>query len=98
MGGPIAIAKVSGDSAQVGARPFLTVVAVISISIGILNLLPVPQLDGGRMLILAVEWVFGGPLPARVARAGDMLGWSFLMCLMTVVLFNDAGMVLKSVL
>ncbi len=79
LSGPITIAKVAGASAQSGVGDFLSFLAYLSISLGVLNLLPIPVLDGGHLLFYLVEWVRGRPLSERVQggafRSGSALWW-----------------------
>jgi regulator of sigma E protease len=70
LSGPITIAKVAGASAQSGVGDFLHFLAYLSISLGVLNLLPIPVLDGGHLLFYLVEWVRGRPLSERVQAWG----------------------------
>lgn len=89
LSGPISIAKVAGASAQSGLRSFLGFMAYLSISLGVLNLLPVPVLDGGHLLFYALEWVRGKPLSERVQALGMQLGIALVLSLMAFAVFND---------
>jgi regulator of sigma E protease len=89
MSGPITIAAVAGDSAQAGLSPFLNFLAVVSISLGIINLVPVPLLDGGQVLYQLIEWVKGSPLSERALAVGQQIGVVFLILLMSFVFYND---------
>jgi regulator of sigma E protease len=89
MSGPITIADYAGDSAQAGPSTFLNFLAVISISLGILNLLPIPLLDGGQILYQIAEWVKGSPLSERALVFGQQLGILFFIILMSFVFYND---------
>lgn len=89
ISGPIQIAQVAGYTAQVGLVSFLSFLAIVSVSLGVLNLLPVPVLDGGHLLYYAVEAVKGSPLSERVQAAGQRLGMSLLMLLMGLAFYND---------
>jgi regulator of sigma E protease len=89
MSGPITIATVAGDSAQAGFSTFLNFLAVVSISLGIINLVPVPLLDGGQVLYQVVEWVKGSPLSERALAVGQQIGALFLIVLMSFVFYND---------
>lgn len=89
LSGPITIAKVAGASAQSGLGDFLSFLAYLSISLGVLNLLPIPVLDGGHLLFYLVEWVRGRPLSERVQAAGMQIGISLVVGLMLLALFND---------
>ena len=89
LSGPITIAKVAGASAQSGVGDFLNFLAYLSISLGVLNLLPIPVLDGGHLLFYMVEWVRGRPLSERVQAIGAQIGISLVIGLMLLALFND---------
>ncbi len=89
VSGPIAIAKGAGQSAAVGAVFFLSFLAAISVNLGILNLLPIPVLDGGQLLFMAYEAVSGRAPGPRVQYALTLLGFSILLMLMMLAVFND---------
>ncbi len=89
ISGPLNIAVVIGDSAELGLVYFLTVVAVISISLGVLNLLPVPVLDGGHLMFYIVEMIKGSPVPEYVEALGQRIGIMLLLMLMVFALYND---------
>ncbi|HEX4872696.1 MAG TPA: RIP metalloprotease RseP [Nevskiaceae bacterium] len=89
VSGPIQIAQVAGDTAQVGIVSFLGFMAVVSISIGVLNLLPVPLLDGGQLLMLAGEGIKGRPLSEQVQVASQYVGLAFIGMLMMLAFYND---------
>jgi len=89
ISGPIAIADYAGDSAQAGLSAFLSFLAIVSISLGILNLLPVPILDGGQIVYQVAEWIKGSPLSERVMLFGQQLGILFMILLMGFVFYND---------
>ncbi len=89
VSGPIQIAQVAGDSARVGLVSFLSFMAIVSISLGVLNLLPVPVLDGGHLLLYAIEGVFGKPLSERAVLASQYLGFAFIGMLMVLAFYND---------
>lgn len=89
VSGPIHVAQVAGYSAQVGLVSFLSFMAIVSVSIGVLNLLPVPLLDGGHLLYYGIEAVKGSPLSERIQEAGARVGLSLLMMLMGLAFFND---------
>jgi len=89
MSGPITIADYAGDSAQAGLSAFLNFLAVISISLGILNLLPIPLLDGGQIVYQVVELIKGTPLSERALLFGQQLGILFFILLMSFVFYND---------
>ncbi|MCQ4287993.1 RIP metalloprotease RseP [Pseudomonas stutzeri] len=91
LSGPITIAKVAGASAQSGVGDFLNFLAYLSISLGVLNLLPIPVLDGGHLLFYLVEWVRGRPLSDRVQGWGVQIGISLVVGVMLLALVNDLG-------
>jgi regulator of sigma E protease len=89
LSGPLSIAQYAGESAQAGFAPFLGFLVLISLSLGFLNLLPVPILDGGQIVFQLVEWLKGTPLSERTQVLGQQLGIALLVLLMGVALFND---------
>lgn len=89
LSGPISIAEYAGESARSGVTEFLGFLIVISLSLGFLNLLPIPILDGGQIVYQLAEWVRGSPLPDRVQAFGQQLGIAMLLMLMSVAIFND---------
>jgi len=89
ISGPLTIAQYAGVSARIGFSHFVMFLAVISISLGVLNLLPVPVLDGGHLLYYVIEAVKGGPLPEKVMIVGQRIGIALLLALMTLALYND---------
>ena len=91
LSGPITIAKVAGASAQSGVGDFLYFLSLLSISLGVLNLLPIPVLDGGHLLFYLVEWVRGRPLSERVQGWGMQIGISLVLGVMLLALINDLG-------
>lgn len=91
LSGPISIAQGAGASAGYGLVPFLSFLALISVNLGIVNLLPLPVLDGGHLLYFTIEWLTGKPVPESVQEIGLMIGGALLFCLMALALFNDFG-------
>jgi len=89
LSGPISIAQYAGVSAQIGLTRFLEFLAIVSVSLGILNLLPVPLLDGGHLLYYLAEAVRGRPLSEAVQFAGQRLGIALLVGLMGLAFYND---------
>lgn len=89
LSGPITIAQVAADTAQFGFEPFVNFLAYLSISLGILNLLPIPVLDGGHILFGVYEWLRGQPLSEKVQQAGLGFGLSILVVFMAVAFYND---------
>ncbi|WP_426141314.1 sigma E protease regulator RseP [Pseudomonas sp. DWP3-1-2] len=91
LSGPITIAKVAGASAQSGMGDFLNFLAYLSISLGVLNLLPIPVLDGGHLLFYLIEWARGRPLSEKVQGWGVQIGISLVVGVMLLALVNDLG-------
>ena len=89
LSGPIGIAKVSGQMAKLGFLAFINLVALLSVSIGLLNLFPIPVLDGGHLLYYACEAVLGRPLGERAQEVGFRIGLALVLCLMLFATFND---------
>jgi regulator of sigma E protease len=89
ISGPITIAQYAGQSARVGVDQFVAFLAVISISLAVLNLLPIPVLDGGHLLYYVAEAVRGRPLPERVLVWGQQVGIALLALLMVLAFYND---------
>ena len=89
LSGPITIARYARDSAGGGFTRFAEFLAIVSVSLGILNLLPIPVLDGGHLLIHLAEAVKGGPLSARTMMLGHQAGLALLVGLMGLALYND---------
>jgi regulator of sigma E protease len=91
LSGPISIAEYAGDSASGGLAAFVGFLVLISLSLGFLNLLPIPILDGGQVVYQLAEWLKGSPLSDRVQAFGQQLGIALLLLLMGVALFNDVA-------
>jgi regulator of sigma E protease len=89
ISGPVTIADYAGQSARLGLDPFLKFLALISISLGVLNLLPIPILDGGHLLYYFFEVIKGGPLSERAMEIGQQIGIGLLALLMAFAFFND---------
>ncbi|MGH6906372.1 MAG: RIP metalloprotease RseP [Aestuariivirga sp.] len=89
LGGPIAMAKVAGDAASVGIFPFLSVIAFLSVSIGLINLFPIPMLDGGHLVYYGIEALRGKPLGRNAQEWGFRVGFSLIILLMAVGTGND---------
>ncbi|MEM9279793.1 MAG: RIP metalloprotease RseP [Pseudomonadota bacterium] len=89
LSGPIGIAKISGDVATLGWVALINLAAVLSVSIGLLNLFPVPMLDGGHLVFYAYEAIFGRPLSERVQEIGFRFGFALLIGLMLFATTND---------
>ncbi|NTV09639.1 MAG: RIP metalloprotease RseP [Zoogloea sp.] len=89
ISGPVTIADFAGQSARLGIIPYIKFLALISISLGVLNLLPIPVLDGGHLLYYLIEMVKGSPLPDKFMEIGQQIGIALLTLLMAFALYND---------
>ena len=89
LSGPIGIVQMAGDTAKAGFMPFLHLMALLSISLGVLNLLPIPVLDGGQLVMLGIEAVRGSPMPEKMENLFFMSGWVAVGFLMIFAVFND---------
>ena len=89
LSGPITIAKVAGTSASAGWQSFLSLLALLSISLGVLNLLPIPVLDGGHLLYYGIEAIKGSPVSERVQMIGLQVGMAMVLGIMALALYND---------
>lgn len=90
ISGPVTIADYAGQSAKIGWVAFVSYLALVSVSLGVLNLLPIPMLDGGHLLYYLIEVVRGSPPPERLMEWGQKIGFGLLSALMVLALFNDA--------
>lgn len=95
LSGPITIADYAGQSAQLGLAPYLSFLALISISLGVLNLLPIPLLDGGHLMYYMVEIVKGSPVSERIMDFGQKFGLTLLLVLMAFAFYNDINRALS---
>ena len=89
LSGPLSIAQLAGDSAAAGVSTFLSFLALISLALGFMNLLPIPILDGGQVVMQVVEWLKGAPLSERMQAAGQQLGIALVVLLLGLALYND---------
>ncbi len=89
LGGPIFIAKLAGEQAEAGLWPLVSFMAVLSVNLGVLNLLPIPMLDGGHLVLFLVEALLGRPLPEKAKEVIMKVGLAILVLLMVVVFYND---------
>ena len=89
LGGPIRIAKLSGQVAEFGFIPFISMMAYISISLGLINLFPIPMLDGGHLMFYAIEKILGRPLSQKTQEGFFRIGMFLLLSLMFFATFND---------
>lgn len=95
LGGPIAIAQIAGKSAELGLVAFISFLALISVNLGVLNLLPIPVLDGGHLLYLGFEKVRGAPLSPKVLERTQVMGMILIAALMIFAFYNDISRWLK---
>jgi len=89
ISGPISIAQYAGYSVSIGLASFLKFLAIVSVSLGVLNLLPIPILDGGHLLYNIIEWLRGKPLSEHAQQLGQQLGIVLLLVLMSIAFYND---------
>ncbi|MCK6373274.1 MAG: RIP metalloprotease RseP [Zoogloea sp.] len=96
LSGPVTIADFAGQSARMGWAHYIKFLALISISLGVLNLLPVPVLDGGHLLYYVIEIIKGGPVSERVMEIGQQIGMALLAALMAFAFYNDINRLVAS--
>jgi len=89
LGGPIMIAQMAGDSAKAGVGSLISFIALISINLAIINLLPIPVLDGGHLLFFLIEAIKGSPVSIKVREVAQQVGLFLLIMLMILVFYND---------
>jgi regulator of sigma E protease len=89
IGGPILIVQMAGEQASKGALNFFIFMAIININLGVLNLLPIPVLDGGHILFLGIEAIRRKPVSEKVISVSQKIGLALILTLMAVVLYND---------
>ncbi len=89
MSGPITIAKVAGSSAASGWKSFVSFLALLSVSLGVFNLLPIPVLDGGHLLYYLVEVIKGSPVSEKIQVVGYQVGLFLVVGVMILALYND---------
>jgi len=89
LSGPISIADYAGQSAMLGWMPYVNFLALISISLGVLNLLPVPILDGGQLMYYMAEILKGSPISDRTMQIGQQVGLALLLGLTAFAFYND---------
>ena len=95
LSGPLTIADYAGQSAEMGWLPYLAFLAIVSISLGVLNLLPIPLLDGGHLMYYIFESVRGKPVSERAMEIATRIGMGILMVLVTIALYNDFQRILS---
>ena len=96
LSGPIGIAQVSGQALQSGVISFISFLAVLSLSLGLLNLLPIPVLDGGHLFMYLIEMLRGRPLSDSVQQAAQMVGLFLILSLTLFAIFNDLSKLFDS--
>jgi regulator of sigma E protease len=89
ISGPVTIADYAGQTARVGLAAYVGFLALISVSIGVLNLLPIPMLDGGHLMYYLLEAIRGKPVPEKWLDRGQRIGLGLLAALMALAFFND---------
>ena len=89
LSGPITIAKVATASAKSGVESFISFLALLSISLAVLNLLPIPVLDGGHLLFYTIELLAGRPVPEKIQSVGYQMGLFMVLGIMMLALYND---------
>ena len=89
ISGPLTIAQFAGDSASLGILPFLNFLAVVSVSLGVLNLLPIPILDGGHLMYYLIELAKGSPVSEQAQHVAQRIGIALLLMLMALAFYND---------
>jgi regulator of sigma E protease len=94
LSGPITIADVAGQAAQLGFAYYVTLLAVLSVSLGVLNLLPIPLLDGGHLMYYAIEIIKGRPVSERFMELGQRVGLALLLVMMAFAFYNDLNRLL----
>jgi regulator of sigma E protease len=94
LGGPVLIATVAGKSLDAGMVQFLQMMALISINLFLLNLFPVPVLDGGHLLFFTIEAIKGKPVTVRTMEIANQIGMVFILTLVVLTLFNDISRIL----
>jgi regulator of sigma E protease len=94
LSGPVTIADFAGQSASLGWVPYITFLALISISLGVLNLLPIPLLDGGHLMYYAIEIIKGRPVSERFMELGQRVGLALLLVMMAFAFYNDLNRLL----
>ena len=87
--GPVGIAQIAGDTAKTSWQMFFGVMALMSISLGVLNLLPVPLLDGGQIVLVSIEAIKGSPVSERIQQGAVQLGLLLVGIMFVLVTFND---------
>jgi regulator of sigma E protease len=95
LGGPIFIAQVSGETFRAGLLPFFSLIAFISINLAIINLFPIPVLDGGYLMLFLIEGITGRPIEGKPREIAQQIGLFILILLMLFAFYNDISRILK---
>ena len=96
LGGPVRIAEFAGDLAELGITPYLMLLALLTIALGLINLLPIPMLDGGHVVFGLIEWVSNKPIPLKVQAIGMRIGLLIVGAIMIFALYNDIARLVAS--
>lgn len=96
LSGPLTIASYAGQTARAGVAPFFDFLAILSLSLGLINLAPIPVLDGGQVILQALEWAKGSPLSQKAQALSQKIGIALLCAIMGTAIFNDVVQVLHS--
>lgn len=96
LGGPVRIAEFAGDLAELGITPYLMLLALLTIALGLINLLPIPMLDGGHVLFGLVEWITNRPIPLKIQAIGMRVGLFVVGSIMIFALYNDIARLVAS--
>ncbi len=95
ISGPINIAQYAGYTASIGLAPFLSFLAIVSVSLGLINLMPIPMLDGGQLVYQLAELVKGSPVSMRTQIVGQQIGIAFLLVIMSFTFYNDIARLME---
>lgn len=96
LGGPVRIAEFAGDLAELGVTPYLMLLALLTIALGLINMLPIPMLDGGHVLFGLIEWISNKPIPLKVQAIGMRIGLFVVGSIMIFALYNDIARLVAS--
>jgi len=89
LGGPLRIAQMAGETAEKGAKYFISFLAMLSVNLAIINLLPIPVLDGGHLMMFGVEAIMRRPLSLRLQERVQQVGTAIMLFIVVLVMFND---------
>ncbi|MCY4129441.1 MAG: RIP metalloprotease RseP [Gammaproteobacteria bacterium] len=96
LGGPVRIAEFAGDLAELGITPYLMLLALLTIALGLINMLPIPMLDGGHVLFGLIEWISNRPIPLKIQAIGMRIGLFVVGSIMIFALYNDIARLVAS--